>query len=151
MKLILFTLILFVIIKAEGLPVGQKMVNLYGRVSLSAKRTMAAGIQNMGERPADPTTLLEKAQLEERAAQLLEWWQDKTSVLCITGAGLSTESGIPDYRGHKGSYHRGHKPVIHSQYMDSEFQRKRYWGRSMVGWKKFDSAKPNVSILCRSN
>jgi NAD-dependent deacetylase sirtuin 4 len=78
--------------------------------------------------------------------QLTEWWQDKKSVLCITGAGLSTESGIPDYRGHKGSYHQGHKPMIHQQYMDSEFQRKRYWGRSMVGWKNFDSAEPNVSI-----
>lgn len=81
-----------------------------------------------------------------RCLQLMEWWQDKKSVLCITGAGLSTESGIPDYRGYKGSYHEGHKPMIHQHYMDSEFQRKRYWGRGMVGFKKFDTAEPNVSF-----
>ena len=117
------------------------MVNLHGRVRVSAKR--AAGMHNAGVRPADPTTLLKKEQLEAKALQLLDWWQDKRSVLCITGAGLSTDSGIPDYRGHKGSYHKGHKPIIHQQYMENDSQRKRYWGRSMVGWSKFDSAKPN--------
>lgn len=40
-------------------------------------------------------------------AQLIDWWQGKQNVLCITGAGLSTESGLADYRGHTGSYHRG--------------------------------------------
>ena len=79
--------------------------------------------------------------------QLIEWWTGKKSVLCITGAGLSTESGIPDYRGHQGSYHKGHKPMIHQQFMESEYQRKRYWGRSLAGWKTFDSTQPNVSFL----
>ena len=56
---------------------------------------------------------------------------------------MSTESGIPDYRGHNGSYHRGHKPMIHDQFMTSHKQRQRYWGRGMVGWRKFDSMQPN--------
>ena len=65
-------------------------------------------------------------------------------MLCLTGAGLSTESGLADYRGHNGSYHRGHKPMIHDQFVGSEYQRKRYWGRGMVGWRNFDNALPNA-------
>lgn len=34
--------------------------------------------------------------------------------------------------------------MIHDQFMNSEYQRKRYWGRGMVGWKHFDSASPNA-------
>ena len=96
------------------------------------------------ERPPDPRSLSDPLQLEMHASKLIDWWQGKENVLCITGAGLSTDSGIPDYRGNNGSYHRGHKPMIHQQYMESEYQRKRYWGRSMVGWKGFDQAQPNV-------
>ena len=121
------------------------MVSLHGRTTLIARRGVsAAGINNLGERPPDPTTLLSTSELEKKASILLDWWEGRKNVFCVTGAGLSTESGIPDYRGNNGSYHRGHKPMIHQQYMESEFQRKRYWGRSMVGWKGFDLAKPNV-------
>lgn len=38
---------------------------------------------------------------------------------------------------------RSHKPMIHDQFMGSEYQRKRYWARSMVGFRSFDNAKPN--------
>ena len=121
------------------------MASLHGRTTLIARRGVSAsGINNLGERPPDPTTLLSTSELEKKASILLDWWEGRKNVFCVTGAGLSTESGIPDYRGNNGSYHRGHKPMIHQQYMESEFQRKRYWGRSMVGWKGFDLAKPNV-------
>jgi hypothetical protein len=42
--------------------------------------------------------------------------------------------------------------MIHDQFMGSEYQRKRYWGRGMVGWRHFDNAEPNVSIetICLS-
>jgi NAD-dependent deacetylase sirtuin 4 len=100
------------------------------------------GIHNVSERPPDPNNFLTAAQQEEQIYRLLEWWQNKSQVLCITGAGVSTESGIPDYRGHGGSYHKGHKPMVHDQFMKSEKNRQRYWGRGMVGWRSFDLMHP---------
>ena len=123
-----------------------RMVSLHGRTTLTAaKRGLSAGMHKVTEIPPDPNSLLTSEQLEEKVSILMDWWRGKSNVFCITGAGLSTDSGIPDYRGNNGSYHRGHKPIVHQQYMESEYQRKRYWGRSMVGWKGFDLAKPNVS------
>ena len=66
--------------------------------------------------------------------------------MCLTGAGISTGSGIPDYRGHDGSYRVGHKPMMHDNFMRSEAMRQRYWGRAMVGWRDFANASPNVSF-----
>jgi NAD-dependent deacetylase sirtuin 4 len=105
---------------------------------------IAATDKDPSRRPADPRSVIQTPEhLEEKASQLAEWLSSKRNVFCLTGAGLSTDSGIPDYRGHKGSYHVGHKPIIHQQFMDSPHHRRRYWGRSMVGWKQFDLAKPN--------
>jgi NAD-dependent deacetylase sirtuin 4 len=99
------------------------------------------------QRPADPSLLAtDEIYLQEQVDRLLEWWTTKEQVLALTGAGLSTESGIPDYRGHRGSYHRPgpqHRPMMHQTFMGSEYQRKRYWGRSLVGWSSFNEAMPN--------
>ena len=70
--------------------------------------------------------------------------RNKKSIVCITGAGMSTESGIPDYRGNKGSYFEGHKPIIHHEFMSSELTRKRYWARSLLGYSPFSNARPNL-------
>lgn len=122
------------------------MVNLHGStsVSLVGLRAVQRNIHSADIRPPDPQTLLSALQLEECVEQLHEWISTKSSILTITGAGLSTESGIPDYRGSKGSYHEGHKPMIHDQFMSAEANRKRYWGRGMVGWTSFDQRLPNA-------
>ena len=67
----------------------------------------------------------------------------KRYCVAITGAGISTESGIPDYRSANGAYSRGFKPMTHQQFMASEENRSRYWARSFAGWKKFSTMDPN--------
>jgi NAD-dependent deacetylase sirtuin 4 len=61
-------------------------------------------------------------------------------VLC--GAGMSTESGIPDYRGPQGSL-RSRKPMTYREFVQSEEARRRYWARSASGWRLIARARPN--------
>ena len=63
-------------------------------------------------------------------------------VLVLTGAGCSTESGIPDYRGPGGLW-KDHKPIQYQEFIRSLDKRRRYWARSMVGWRSFARATPN--------
>lgn len=83
--------------------------------------------------------------------ELAHFLRGKNKVVCITGAGCSTNSGIPDYRGENGSYKKGHKPMMHQEFVVSAAHRKRYWGRSLLGWKSFHAAKPNDAHYALAN
>jgi NAD-dependent SIR2 family protein deacetylase len=62
--------------------------------------------------------------------------------LVLSGAGLSTDSGIPDYRGATGSLRR-HTPMTYQTFVRDPRGRHRYWARSFVGWRQIAAARPN--------
>jgi NAD-dependent SIR2 family protein deacetylase len=63
-------------------------------------------------------------------------------VLVLSGAGLSTDSGIPDYRGPSGAARR-HTPMTYQTFLRDPRGRHRYWARSYVGWRQIAAARPN--------
>ena len=77
----------------------------------------------------------------ETLAPLLDLMRGRPAVV-LAGAGCSTESGIPDYRG-PGS--RPRTPIQYGEFVRSEAARVRYWARSAVGWTRFSAARPNAA------
>jgi len=71
----------------------------------------------------------------------------------LTGAGVSTKSGLPAYRDVQGAWKHS-KPMQHHDFISSEAKRKFYWARSMLGWSNFKNAKPSdahISIAALEN
>jgi NAD+-dependent protein deacetylase sirtuin 4 len=65
------------------------------------------------------------------------------SVVALTGAGLSTESGIPDYRSPE-ALAKARRPIQGPDFARSEAVRRRYWARSALGWERMRGAEPNA-------
>jgi NAD-dependent SIR2 family protein deacetylase len=74
--------------------------------------------------------------------QLADWIGDG-AVVVLSGAGLSTESGIPDYRGPSGAA-RSSTPMTYQAFTRDPVARRRYWARSHLGWRTIGDARPNA-------
>ncbi|MEU8813318.1 NAD-dependent protein deacetylase [Actinoplanes sp. NPDC048796] len=72
----------------------------------------------------------------------LEGWISEGGVVVLSGAGLSTDSGIPDYRGPSGSARRS-TPMTYQTFTRDPIARRRYWARSHLGWRTIGDARPN--------
>jgi NAD-dependent SIR2 family protein deacetylase len=75
----------------------------------------------------------------ERVGELV----GRSDVCVLSGAGLSTESGIPDYRGPSGAL-RARLPMTIAEFRGSPGARRRYWARAHVGWQRLAAARPNL-------
>jgi NAD-dependent deacetylase sirtuin 4 len=89
--------------------------------------------------PDDPRSMREEPWDIEPLVSLLRG----RTIAVLTGAGVSTESGIPDYRGPT-TRHRKRTPIQHHAFVHDPEARRRYWARSTLGWPRFRAARPNA-------
>ncbi|TYJ37995.1 hypothetical protein E1A91_A05G412900v1 [Gossypium mustelinum] len=81
----------------------------------------------------------------EDVNHLYQLIDQSTKLVVLTGAGISTECGIPDYRSPNGAYSSGFKPITHQEFVRSIRARRRYWARSYAGWRQFTAAQPGAA------
>eukprot|EP00891_Asterochloris_glomerata_P002079 jgi/Astpho2/2079/e_gw1.00038.165.1_t len=100
--------------------------------------------QTLSRPPGLPETAPVAEPISDRDLRtLVDWVSSCRRLVVLTGAGCSTESDIPDYRGPKGAYSSGFQPMTHQQFMATPQRRARYWARSFAGWHEFREVQPN--------
>ena len=77
---------------------------------------------------------------------LTEFIATHERIFVLTGAGVSTASGIPDYRDDSGDW-KHQRPMEYREFVERHEARQRYWSRSFIGWQRFRHARPNQAHL----
>ena len=103
-----------------------------------ATQAHRSALRSIGRVVEETTPPMEEGEALEGVVKLME----RRSVITVTGAGVSTDSGIPDYRGPAGSLNR-HRPMTFQEFRHDPAASHRYWARSFVGWRVMGEAKPN--------
>ena len=80
-----------------------------------------------------------RTSLESEIVDAFELMYSRPTMV-LTGAGMSTDSGLPDYRGRDAV---PRSPMTYQEFVSSDLSRRRYWARSTVGWRAFGWAAPN--------
>jgi NAD-dependent deacetylase len=80
--------------------------------------------------------------MADSVARFVELLRAAERVLAFTGAGISTNSNLPDFRGPKGLF-RSSSPVYFDEFLRSETSRKEYWKFKLEGYRAFEDARPN--------
>jgi NAD-dependent SIR2 family protein deacetylase len=94
-------------------------------------------------RPSSQESTIPSSPAGEAALDpLREYIARHRRLFVLTGAGCSTDSGIPDYRDENGDWKRS-RPVMFPAFMSDPCVRQRYWARSIIGWRRFGQARPN--------
>ena len=94
--------------------------------------------------PGPPLDLVRRS-----AAELARFMRGKQRLLVLTGAGCSTESGIPDYRSPSGSYSRGHIPIQHEEFVRNAAKRQRC-GKNAVNERSRGACVALVAVLAEA-
>jgi NAD-dependent SIR2 family protein deacetylase len=89
----------------------------------------------------DPHDVFGRISSRRKIAAALEVLRGRRTAV-LTGAGMSTDSGLPDYRGPDAV---PRTPMTYQEFVGSDLSRRRYWARSTVGWTQFRSARPNAA------
>lgn len=96
------------------------------------------------ERNLKYKTMLLPDSIDAYAQQLSDFMAVHPKLVVLTGAGISTDSGIPDYRDSNAQWKRK-PPVQHHDFMHNLAARQRFWARSLIGWPVMRDAQPNES------
>ncbi|HKP52246.1 MAG TPA: NAD-dependent protein deacetylase [Chloroflexia bacterium] len=88
----------------------------------------------------------ETEDIAKKIASLAEALSHARRLVALTGAGISTESGIPDYRSPNGVWSK-QAPIYYADFVRNPAIRRRYWARSLNGYGRFRDAQPNMGHL----
>jgi NAD-dependent protein deacetylase/lipoamidase len=90
--------------------------------------------------------LLTPVEMGTADPRLVEWLRSSRAILVVTGAGVSTASGIPDFRGPGGVWTR-RRPVYYADFLASEAARVEYWDFKLETWRLYQDVRPNSAHL----